>query len=237
MTDKKISAMTAADTLDGTEIVPVLQGGANVRTTTQDIADLGSGGGGSGLEMIGLGGPTTARVHDFILPESGYSEFDLVLSGVTSSSTDPLACAFSNGTAFWNDPNGYDTYGAIYKQLDLQGSLVESTQGGKDLGGPLGVLARDIGVACDLRIRIVPGTDSVSLRYTSKAQSVFAAPSLSHAQLIECMGWLNRDATITPTFARATIMRIVSYDDGTSVRASGPTVTISNWTLFGVPTA
>jgi len=44
MADTKISAMTAAAALDGTEIVPIVQGGANVRTTTQDIADLAAGG-------------------------------------------------------------------------------------------------------------------------------------------------------------------------------------------------
>lgn len=36
----KISALTAAGTLDGTEIVPVVQGGTTERTTTQAIADL-----------------------------------------------------------------------------------------------------------------------------------------------------------------------------------------------------
>jgi len=46
MADTKISAMTSAGTLTGSEVVPVVQSGANVRTTTQDIADLASGGGG-----------------------------------------------------------------------------------------------------------------------------------------------------------------------------------------------
>lgn len=40
MADTKISAMTAAGSLDGTELVPVVQGGTNNRTTTQAIADL-----------------------------------------------------------------------------------------------------------------------------------------------------------------------------------------------------
>lgn len=42
MADTKISADAAVGTLDGTEIVPVVSGGANGRTTTQAIADLGS---------------------------------------------------------------------------------------------------------------------------------------------------------------------------------------------------
>lgn len=36
----KISAMTAASALDGSEELPVVQGGANRKSTTQDVADL-----------------------------------------------------------------------------------------------------------------------------------------------------------------------------------------------------
>lgn len=43
MASTKISDETAASALDGTELVPVVQGGANRRTTTQDIADLAAG--------------------------------------------------------------------------------------------------------------------------------------------------------------------------------------------------
>lgn len=46
MADTKISAMTSAGTLTGSEEVPVVQSGSNVKTTVQDIADLASGGGG-----------------------------------------------------------------------------------------------------------------------------------------------------------------------------------------------
>lgn len=41
---KKISGLSAASALDGTEKVEVVQGGTSVRTTTQDIANLGGGG-------------------------------------------------------------------------------------------------------------------------------------------------------------------------------------------------
>lgn len=40
----KISELTAAAALDGTEELPVVQSGATVRATAQDIADLGGGG-------------------------------------------------------------------------------------------------------------------------------------------------------------------------------------------------
>lgn len=46
MAKEKISELEAAAALDGTELVPVVQGGETVKTTTQDIADLGGGGAG-----------------------------------------------------------------------------------------------------------------------------------------------------------------------------------------------
>lgn len=42
MATKKISAMTAADTLDGTELIPLVQTGQNVKATVQSIVDIGS---------------------------------------------------------------------------------------------------------------------------------------------------------------------------------------------------
>ena len=45
MPNKKISELSAAGALTGTELIETVQGGVNVQTTTQDIADLGGGGG------------------------------------------------------------------------------------------------------------------------------------------------------------------------------------------------
>jgi len=49
----KISDLAAAGTLDGSEEIPVVQGGETVKTTAQDIADLG-GGGSSYLKYVAL---------------------------------------------------------------------------------------------------------------------------------------------------------------------------------------
>lgn len=43
MADEKISQMPDASALDGSELVPVVQGGANVKTTTAAIAALAPG--------------------------------------------------------------------------------------------------------------------------------------------------------------------------------------------------
>lgn len=62
MADLKISELSAAGALDGSELVEVVQSGVNVQTTTQDIADLGGGGGAvtsvngdTGVVVLGAG--------------------------------------------------------------------------------------------------------------------------------------------------------------------------------------
>ena len=44
MANIKISELTSASTLTGTEIIPLVQSGSTVKTTAQDIADLAGGG-------------------------------------------------------------------------------------------------------------------------------------------------------------------------------------------------
>lgn len=46
MANEKVSAMSTAGALTGSELVPLIQSGANVATTAQDIADLAPGAGG-----------------------------------------------------------------------------------------------------------------------------------------------------------------------------------------------
>lgn len=46
MAEVKISELSNASALTGTEVVPIVQGGATVKVTAQSIADLGGGGGG-----------------------------------------------------------------------------------------------------------------------------------------------------------------------------------------------
>jgi hypothetical protein len=58
LADQKISDLAAASALTGTELVELVQGGVNKRTTTQDIADLGAGGGGTVTSVSG----TTDRI-------------------------------------------------------------------------------------------------------------------------------------------------------------------------------
>lgn len=54
MADAKVSALSAAGTLSGTEVVHGVQAGGDVKITTQAIADLGGGGGGSVIDPMRL---------------------------------------------------------------------------------------------------------------------------------------------------------------------------------------
>lgn len=68
----KISALTAASALTGTEIVPVVQGGANRRTTAADIAALAEGGqGGTGPTGSGTAAVTLAELIALAIPANG----------------------------------------------------------------------------------------------------------------------------------------------------------------------
>lgn len=57
---KKISQLTGAGALTGTEEVPVVQSGATVKTTTQDIANLGGGGSQDLQDVLTQGSVLTA---------------------------------------------------------------------------------------------------------------------------------------------------------------------------------
>lgn len=59
MANKKISELAEASTLDGSELVEAVQGGQNVQTTTQDIADLAAVAGGAPYREISISGVFT----------------------------------------------------------------------------------------------------------------------------------------------------------------------------------
>jgi hypothetical protein len=78
MADQKISAMPAATTLSGAELVPLVQGGANVQSTIGDLSAFTE---------------TTYR---------GYGEI-YVAGGTTSQTTSATANTYTTLTAFTND--------------------------------------------------------------------------------------------------------------------------------------
>lgn len=82
--NKKISQLTTASTLDGTEIVPVVQSGATVQTTTQDIADLAT----AGVQSVsGTNVDNTDPLNPVINDELTASNFGTFTVGLTSKTT------------------------------------------------------------------------------------------------------------------------------------------------------
>ena len=94
MADVKISELTSAAALDGTELVPVVQNGSTVQTTAQDIADL-SGGGASYTDVTGTltAGSTSLTLSDASITSSSTLDFYTSVYGVN-----PTAVSISTGS-------------------------------------------------------------------------------------------------------------------------------------------
>lgn len=109
MANTSISNLTASGTLTGTEIVPVVQSGATVRTTTAAIAALASGGSGT-VTSVAATVPAFLAVTGSPITTSGtlaiaYSGTALpVLNGGTGTTT-PAIVAGTNITVSGTWPN------------------------------------------------------------------------------------------------------------------------------------
>jgi len=108
MAEVKISELTSATTpLTGTETVPIVQDGATVKVTTQDIADLSGGGGGGGMRkyvnttlQTASITPGETLVGSYLIPantfvSNGSFEF-LIKGGVSSGSSSIQAKLYIN---------------------------------------------------------------------------------------------------------------------------------------------
>lgn len=95
MADVKISQLTGALTLDGTEVLPGVQDGATVKITAQDIADLAGGGGASYTDVTGTltAGSTSLTLSDASITASSTLDFYTSVYGVN-----PTAVSVSTGT-------------------------------------------------------------------------------------------------------------------------------------------
>lgn len=92
MADQKVSQLAAADALAGDELVPVVQGGVNVQTNAQAIADLASPGGVNVKEVDG--NPSAVNVANIVFP-NGTLGYD---SGTSTVTYTPAGGAATVGT-------------------------------------------------------------------------------------------------------------------------------------------
>jgi hypothetical protein len=110
MANKKISELTAAGALTGTELVEVVQGGVNKQTTTQDIADLSGGAvasvnGATGVVVLDAGdigvtpaGTIAATDVQAALVELDTEKAPLASPALTGTPTAPTAAPGTNTT-------------------------------------------------------------------------------------------------------------------------------------------
>lgn len=108
MPDTKISALSDAGALTGTEIVPLANGAANERTTTQAIANLGGGGAitlistqvasaSASLDFTGLTGTHWKMVGKLLRPATSAAQ-SLVRIGVGGTPTYAVTGYYLGGT-------------------------------------------------------------------------------------------------------------------------------------------
>lgn len=91
MAQKKFTGLPAAATLTGTEIAAVVQGGVSSKTTTQDIANLSSG----GLDLVTVDTSPGTFEFDFQLKQQRVFNCAPVFTGVKSINLSNFANAVS----------------------------------------------------------------------------------------------------------------------------------------------
>jgi len=114
MAEIKISELTSGSALSGTEVVPIVQSGATVKVTTQDIADLGGGGGTN---------PTSTYIpynDGGVFVDSGFSYNGPALN-------EKSILVHNDGS---NDRMTLDSFNGIYSFGSAQGISGATTNGG-----------------------------------------------------------------------------------------------------------
>lgn len=139
MADKKISQLTAAATLTGTEIVPIVQSGVTVSTTAQDIADLAPAPTAAYKELaikLGYFGSlvTIAKLGDYPDATATYNSvgnytIDLVTSDIITftnniviTSTSQTAGSLCITSGAWNSGSIFN----IYQKTTTTGAFTNS---------------------------------------------------------------------------------------------------------------
>ena len=148
MADTKISAETSAGALDGTEIVPVVRGTgspptySNLRTTTQDIADLGGGGGALSLVSTLTANNTAASLEWTGLTDSNYlivvralqpatNVVDIYLQFGTGAGPTWGTSGYHSGNRYWVESSGVNGLTNYVSQAGIIiANVVDNTNGG-----------------------------------------------------------------------------------------------------------
>jgi hypothetical protein len=161
MADSKISDLGAASALVGTELVPIVQGGNTKKITTQDIADLGGGGGGAVDSVNGAIGVVVLDSDDIAegVTNEYYTEAKVTANTSVAANTAKVGITPSQITILSN------TSGTNTGDQDLSGYLLNTTDtltGNLTVTGAYVDSAGDPGVAGQVLSSTVTGTDWIN---------------------------------------------------------------------------
>jgi hypothetical protein len=227
--------------LTGAEIVAIVQGGLNKRTTTQGIADLG---GGSGVVMLSgglvtVGAPWIGHPAPGLLLPADYLYFRLRCGVIFDQSGTPhadlLAIAFSyNGTTFLNDQDGFDSYfyslwsqTARNQPVNLIGGITSTDAMGMLMEGVSPDANPHFMQSYDMTIFPGSATEFSSVECQS---SVYTGPSPLAFIFTHSRTGVNPVAAVTPTAARASVLRVQPYGGGdTDPPTSGTDISVGSW--------
>lgn len=156
MANEKISGLPTAGALTGTELVETVQGGVNVKTTAQDIADLASGGG--AVDSVnGQTGVVVLDAGDVGADPSGSA------STVASNLSDHIAdtTAAHAGTAISNTPAGNiaaTTVQGALNELDTEKAAITAVVGVQDLFIPAAAMWPRVTSGCSALTQVEMAT-------------------------------------------------------------------------------
>jgi hypothetical protein len=162
MANVKISELSSASSLTGTEIIPLVQSGSTVKTTAQDIADLAGGGGVSYTSYVAIvsgDSPVTSSVFEnttgLTFTWASGSSYEPAYSYTTTiSSVDPTKIAvFLAGEAVLFDEKGTTV---IFPKPAYNITTVNSTTATIDIFYDRVYFGAPIGIPITVEVRIYP---------------------------------------------------------------------------------
>jgi hypothetical protein len=109
MANAKISELPASGALTGAELVELVQGGVNKQTTAQDIADLGSGGGGAVDSVNGQTGVVVLDAGDIAFTPTGTIAATDVQSAIAEVASEAGSSAWGSITGTLSAQTDLDT--------------------------------------------------------------------------------------------------------------------------------
>lgn len=197
----------------------------------------------TGSVLLASGTITTpVEYFDLTLP-LGFVSYELRLFGIDMSAVDNVAGAFSTdgGVSFFNDPTNFDTY--AYAGFGEDGGKNSGTGDFSKWGEvfPDAVVSFDLSLGLttthySVAANILPGSASRSLSVFIEALSRISSINSGMSINVVVID-LNLNATQSPTFARANLLRVQPYGNGDcNPPTSGETIIAGSNFLWGIPT-